>query len=64
MTANGMKEWTVGKGDFHHSEETDYESKFRKARKDVRSFENRIKLFFAITGVGVLVVLLEWMTKI
>ncbi len=64
MTANGMKEWTVGKGDYRHSEETDYESKFRNARKDVRSFENRIKLFFAITGVGVLVVLLEWMTKI
>lgn len=64
MTANGIKEWTVGKGDFQHSEETDYESKFRHARKDVRSFENRIKVFFAITGLSVFVVLLEWMTRL
>jgi hypothetical protein len=64
MTANGIKEWTVGKGDFHHSDETDYEKKFRRAQKDTRTFETRIKLFFAISGMSVLVILLELVTRL
>jgi hypothetical protein len=64
MTANGIKEWTIGEGDFHHSEETDYESKFRNARKDIRSFETKLKICLAISGACVLVFFLEWMTRI
>ena len=64
MTANGVKEWSVGNGDFHHSEETDYEKKFRHAQKDTKSFEKKIKIFFAISGMSVLVILLELVTRL
>jgi len=63
MTANGIKEWTVGNGDFHHNDDTDYEKKFRRAKKDNQSFETKIKVFFAISGMGILVLLLELMTR-
>jgi len=64
ITANGIKEWTVGKGDFQYSEETDYEKKFRDAQKDTRSLKNKIKIFFAISGMSALVILLELVTRL
>lgn len=63
MTANGIKEWTVSKGDFHHSDEIDYEKKFHSAKQEHKTFETKVKVFFALTGISALVLLLEFMTK-
>jgi hypothetical protein len=63
MNAKALKEWSTEKGDFQRSKDTDYETKFQKAKKENKSFEKQILLYFSLSGLGLLFLVLEIITK-
>lgn len=63
MTAKTLKEWSTEKGDFQRSKDTDYETKFQSAKKQNKSFEKQILVFFSLSCLGLLFLVLEIITK-
>ena len=63
MNAQSVKQWNVSSGDFKRSDETDYEKKFQSAKKQNQLFEKKIVLAFSLSGLGIVLLILELLTK-
>ncbi len=64
MSARILKEWTVSKGDFKRSNETDYENNFKNAKSQKKDFEKKILMAFSISGLVLVLLVLELVTKV
>ena len=64
MNAKILKEWTVSNGDFKRSNETDYESNFMNAKSQKKGFEKKFLMAFSISGLVLILLVLELVTKV
>ena len=64
MDARSIKEWSVSNGDFQRSEENDYEKQFQSAKVSHKLFEKKLVIAFSLSGLGIILMVLEYLTKV